>query len=73
MLMSVSYQDNVCLAGVPCEFGTKVFSEWVPTTDATVVTRILEGGGTVRTHALLCYNLLISYRLSAKQRARIVR
>lgn len=37
----------MCLAGVPCEFGTAVFSGWVPTTDATVVTRILEAGGTV--------------------------
>jgi len=41
-------KDNVCLAGVPCHFGTDVFSDWIPKTDATVVTRILEAGGTVR-------------------------
>lgn len=40
-------QDNVCLAGVPCHFGTDVFTDWVPKTDATVVTRILKAGGTV--------------------------
>ena len=43
----IASQDNVCLAGVPCEFGTNVFSDWVPALDATVVTRILEAGGTV--------------------------
>lgn len=40
-------KDNICLAGVPCEFGTKVFENWVPQTDATVVTRTLEAGGTI--------------------------
>ena len=40
-------QDNICLAGVPCEFGTKVFSDWVPNTDATVVKRCLEAGAIV--------------------------
>ena len=40
-------KDNICLAGVPCDFGTKVFENWVPKTDATVVTRVLEAGGQV--------------------------
>ncbi|KAI0091153.1 amidase signature enzyme [Irpex rosettiformis] len=40
-------KDNICLAGVPCEFGTKVFSDWVPNTDATVVKRILDAGVTI--------------------------
>lgn len=43
----VVLKDNVCLAGVPCHFGTDVFAGWVPQTDATVVTRILEAGGTI--------------------------
>ena len=47
LVSDLSTQDNICLAGVPCDFGTKVFSDWVPTTDATVVTRILEAGGKV--------------------------
>ncbi|KAI0342635.1 amidase signature enzyme [Trametopsis cervina] len=40
-------KDNICLAGVPCEFGTQVFSDWVPTTDATVVKRALDAGITI--------------------------
>ncbi|KAI0950823.1 hypothetical protein AcW1_008022 [Taiwanofungus camphoratus] len=43
----VVLKDNVCLAGVPCHFGTDVFSDWVPRTDASVVTRVLEAGGTI--------------------------
>lgn len=43
----VVLKDNICLAGVPCEFGTKVFEDWVPKTDATVVTRVLEAGAVV--------------------------
>lgn len=44
---TVVLKDNICLAEVPCEFGTKVFEGWVPKTDATVVTRVLEAGGKV--------------------------
>ncbi|TFY60315.1 hypothetical protein EVJ58_g5232 [Rhodofomes roseus] len=43
----VVLKDNVCLAGVPCHFGTDVFTDWVPQTDATVVTRTLEAGGII--------------------------
>ncbi|KAK7693198.1 hypothetical protein QCA50_002764 [Cerrena zonata] len=43
----VVLKDNICLADVPCEFGTDVFSDWVPKTDATVVTRVLEAGGII--------------------------
>ncbi|KAF8520914.1 amidase signature domain-containing protein [Hysterangium stoloniferum] len=44
---TVCLKDNVCLADVPCLNDTDVFSNWVPKTDATVVTRILEAGGIV--------------------------
>ncbi|KAI0733549.1 amidase signature enzyme [Fomitopsis betulina] len=40
-------KDNICLAGVPCHFGTDVFTDWVPKTDATVVTRVLSAGGKI--------------------------
>lgn len=59
-------QDNVCLAGVPCEFGTKVFSDWIPTTDATVVTRILEAGGTVRYFVLFVDSVLTMSQIVGK-------
>jgi amidase len=48
----VILKDNICLAGIPCEFGTKVFENWVPETDATVVKRVLEAGGTVSSFPL---------------------
>ena len=51
-----SPQDNVAVKGVPCMMGTAVFSDWTPNTDATIVTRILETGGTVVGKAV-CENL----------------
>ncbi|KAF8527604.1 amidase signature enzyme [Hysterangium stoloniferum] len=53
---TVCLKDNVCLADVPCLNGTDVFSNWVPKTDATVVTRILEAGGII-TGKAMCENL----------------
>ncbi|KAL1744951.1 amidase signature domain-containing protein [Schizophyllum fasciatum] len=42
---TICLKDSICLAGVPCQFGTDVVSNFVPSTDATIVTRILEAGG----------------------------
>ncbi|KAI5834251.1 amidase signature enzyme [Schizophyllum commune Tattone D] len=44
---TICLKDNICLAGVPCQFGTDVVSDFVPSTDATIVTRILEAGGNI--------------------------
>ncbi|KIJ54161.1 hypothetical protein M422DRAFT_775353 [Sphaerobolus stellatus SS14] len=44
---TVCLKDNICLAGVTCLNGTTVFNNWIPQTDATIVTRILEAGGTI--------------------------
>ncbi|GJJ13432.1 hypothetical protein Clacol_007686 [Clathrus columnatus] len=44
---TICLKDNVCVADVPCLNGTTVFSDWVPKTDATLVTRILEAGGMI--------------------------
>lgn len=44
------------MAGVPCLLGTDTFTGWIPKTDATVVTRILEHGGTIAGKAV-CENL----------------
>ncbi|ORY30836.1 amidase signature domain-containing protein [Naematelia encephala] len=49
-------KDNVTLKGVPCLMGTAIFDDWVPETDATVVTRILEAGGIIEGKAV-CENL----------------
>lgn len=69
----VALKDNICLAGVPCEFGTKVFEDWVPKTDATVVTRVLEAGAVVS--LLFTWKLRYSNvcRSRVKRRVRIVR
>lgn len=43
---TVALKDNVSLAGVPISFGTDLL-EHVPTSDATIVTRMLEEGATI--------------------------
>ena len=40
-------KDNVCLAGVPMMNGASTLEGYVPDVDATVVTRILDAGGTI--------------------------
>lgn len=40
-------KDNVCLAGVPMMNGASSLEGYVPDIDATVVTRILDAGGTI--------------------------
>jgi amidase len=43
----VAVKDNICLAGVPMRNGSRVLEGYVPEVDATVVTRILDAGGTI--------------------------
>jgi amidase len=43
----VAIKDNVCIAGLPMMNGSRVLEGYVPDVDATVVTRILDAGGTV--------------------------
>lgn len=40
-------KDNVCLAGVPMMNGASTLEGYVPDVDATLVTRILDAGGTI--------------------------
>lgn len=40
-------KDNVCVAGIPMMNGTRLLEGFVPNIDATVVTRILDAGGTI--------------------------
>ncbi|KAL2794884.1 amidase signature domain-containing protein [Aspergillus keveii] len=49
-------KDNICVAGVPCLLGTETFKDWTPSTDATIVTRILSASGTI-TGKAVCENL----------------
>ena len=44
---TVAIKDNVCMAGVPMMNGTVTVEGYVPDVDATIVTRILDAGGTI--------------------------
>ena len=43
----IAIKDNVCVAGLPLMNGSRVLEHYVPEVDATVVTRILDAGGTI--------------------------
>jgi amidase len=55
----VAIKDNICVAGVPMMNGSRVLRGYVPDVDATVVTRILDQGGTVAGKAA-CEDLCFS-------------
>ncbi len=55
----VAIKDNVCVAGVPMMNGTSVLEGYVPETDATIVTRILDAGGEILGKAV-CESLCFS-------------
>ena len=44
---SIVLKDNVCLAGVPMMNGASTLEGYTPDVDATIVTRILDAGGTI--------------------------
>ncbi|MEM6488124.1 MAG: amidase [Pseudomonadota bacterium] len=44
---TVAIKDNVCVAGVPMMNGASTLKGYTPDVDATIVTRILEAGGTI--------------------------
>jgi amidase len=55
----IAIKDNVCVAGIPMMNGSNVLEGYVPDVDATVVTRILDGGGEIVGKAV-CENLCFS-------------
>jgi amidase len=55
----VAIKDNICVAGVPMMNGSQLLEGYVPEIDATVVTRILEAGGTIAGKAA-CEDLCFS-------------
>jgi amidase len=44
---TVSFKDHIAVAGVPMSFGSYALEGFTPEFDATVVTRVLEAGGTI--------------------------
>jgi amidase len=55
----IAIKDNVCVAGLPMMNGTAVLEGYVPETDATIVTRILDSGGEISGKAV-CESLCFS-------------
>jgi amidase len=56
---TVAIKDNVCVAGVPMMNGCSALEGYIPEIDATIVTRILDAGGTILGKAV-CENLCLS-------------
>jgi amidase len=44
---TVSYKDHIAVAGMPMRFGCFALEGFIPDFDATVVTRVLQEGGTI--------------------------
>jgi amidase len=55
----LAIKDNICVAGVPMMNGSALLEGYVPELDATVVTRILDAGGTIAGKAA-CEDLCFS-------------
>lgn len=55
----IAIKDNVCLAGSPMAAGTSILAGYVPSVDATIVTRILDAGGEIVGKAV-CENFSFS-------------
>ena len=55
----IAVKDNVCVAGVPMTNGSSTLQGYVPDVDATIVTRILDAGGTI-TGKAVCEDLCFS-------------
>ncbi|HUY19541.1 MAG TPA: amidase [Candidatus Binataceae bacterium] len=56
---TIALKDTICLAGVPMMVGSGLLDGYVADLDATVVTRVLDAGGTVLGKAV-CENLCLS-------------
>jgi amidase len=57
--LQVAIKDNIMVAGVPMMNGSETLEGFVPTRDATVVTRLLAAGATIRGKAV-CEDLCFS-------------
>ncbi len=56
---AVGVKDAICVAGMPARNGSALLEDFVPEADATVVTRILAAGGTIKGKTA-CENLSFS-------------
>ncbi len=56
----IAVKDNVCVAGLPMMNGSKVMEGFVPSTDATVVARLLDAGAEI-TGKSVCESFCMSF------------
>jgi amidase len=56
----IAIKDNVCVAGLPMMNGSKVLEGFVPSSDATVVTRLLDAGAEI-TGKSVCESFCMSF------------
>jgi amidase len=56
----IAVKDNVCVAGLPMMNGSNVMEGFVPNTDATVVTRLLDAGAEISGKAV-CESFCMSF------------
>jgi amidase len=56
----IAIKDNICVAGLPMMNGSKVLEGFVPATDATVVTRLLDAGAEI-TGKAVCESFCMSF------------
>jgi amidase len=56
----IAIKDNVCVAGLPMMNGSKVMEGFVPSSDATVVTRLLDAGAEI-TGKSVCESFCASF------------
>jgi amidase len=56
----IAIKDNVCVAGLPLMNGSKVLEGFVPSTDATVVARLLDAGAEI-TGKSVCESFCMSF------------
>jgi len=56
----IAVKDNVCVAGLPMMNGSKVIEGFVPSVDATVVTRLLDAGAEI-TGKSVCESFCMSF------------
>lgn len=44
---NIVVKDNICIAGIPQVYGADAIESWIPSYNATVVSRIVEAGGSI--------------------------
>jgi amidase len=56
----IAIKDNICVAGLPMMNGSSLMEGFVPATDATVVTRLLDAGAEIKGKAV-CESFCMSF------------